>query len=147
MERVPATRHQLRGDEGMSLIGLLVVLVVLGAMAAVVASTLTGETGTLTLLEQASPELGAEAPARPAGLPGAASSVACRTDVATLETAMGTAQAIEGTYPASLSDLMARGFLSELPNRPGLLYAPEVIDGRATGRVLVNGLPAGDGCQ
>ena len=126
-------------------------LVALGAMAALAVTALTGEVGVGGLPELATTVPGADAaggtPGRPAGPIGAASAVACTADVATLETAMRSANAIDGTYPVSLTELVARGFVSELPARPGLVFAPEVSDGRATGRILVNGLPPAEGCR
>lgn len=71
---------------------------------------------------------------------------ACRADVASLETALSTAQTVLGTAPTTLDDLVRRGFLSEAPYRPFFAFTPEVVDGAATGRVLVNGRPGKEGC-
>lgn len=135
---------------GGSLVGLLVVLVAIGAMAALAVSALSGNLATDPLSGLAPTSPGHEAasgPAGAAGLTGAAAGAACRSDVATLESAMGAAQAVNGTYPASLAELRAMGFVSELPDRPGLAYSPEVAGTSGTGRILVNGLRADEGCR
>jgi len=140
-----------RQELGASLVGILVVLVTLGALAALAASALTGEQGVTGPADPATTTPGTSTgdvtARRPAGSVGAASAAACKADAATLETAMNSAHAIDGAYPASVSDLVARGFLSEVPGRPGVAFAPEMVGGQATGRILVNGLPAAEGCR
>lgn len=82
----------------------------------------------------------------PARLVDASQVQACRADVASLETALSTAQTVLGTAPTTLDDLVRRGFLSEAPYHPFFTFTPEVVDGAATGRVLVNGRPGKEGC-
>lgn len=71
---------------------------------------------------------------------------ACRAEVASLESALSTAQTVLGTAPTTLDDLVRRGFLNEAPHQPFFAFTPEVVDGAGTGRVLVNGRPGKEGC-
>ncbi len=144
-------------EAGSSLIGVLVVLVILGAMAAAVVATLGRDEQTATALSQltpggtmdsGTPAAGPIAAGPIAAGPIAASSVAaCRADVATLETAMAAVHASSGTYPASLAELQASGLVGDLPEIPGLTFGPEISGGQPTGRILVNGRPADEGCH
>ena len=139
-------------EAGSSLIGVLVVLVILGAMAAAVVATLGRDEQTATALSQLTPggtmDSGTPAAGPIAAGPIAASSVAaCRADVATLETAMAAVHASSGTYPASLAELQASGLVGDLPEIPGLTFGPEISGGQPTGRILVNGRPADEGCH
>lgn len=159
-------RRRAVGEQGMSLVGMLLTLVILGGMAAIAVHALGGDstdpTGTgipsalapgLLPASGGDPvaEGGASAgagPGGPAALAHSASPAVCMQDAATLESAMSAASVTGGTFPTTLAELVAKGFLSELPDAPGYTFAPEVVGGRATGKILVNGLPARTGgCQ
>lgn len=98
------------------------------------------------LLVPVDPDAAPVAGAGPGGVVGAASGVACRADVEALEGAMAAARVTLGHVPATLPELVAGGFLSELPARRGFTFAPEVVGGSATGKVTVNGRPGAEGC-
>lgn len=83
----------------------------------------------------------------PVGVIDDASAVACQADVATLETSIAAVHAATGAYPSSFEELAAAGFPTQVPNRPGFSFAPEVVAGSPTGRVAVNGRPSAEGCQ
>lgn len=148
--------HESRGrasSAGAGLLGLVVLLVVLGALVAVALAALDGDDdgsgglGSVVAPGGPLPVGGPAGPGGPAGLAGAATRAACAEDVRTLESAMAADHATRGSFPATLEELRAHGFVSELPARPGVAFAPEVVDGRPTGRILVNGLPAAEGCK
>lgn len=148
----PVEARGRASSAGAGLLGLLVLLVVLGALVAVALAALDGDDGGSGGLGSVAPGgpapvAGAAGPGGPAGLAGAATRAACAEDVRTLESAMAADHATRGSYPATLEELRAHGFVSELPARPGVAFAPEVVDGRPTGRILVNGLPAAEGCK
>lgn len=130
--------------------GLLLVLVVLGGMAALVLAATSVAPPDLDL--STSEPLVPAAPGRAAAAGGGAASAnaaavaACEADVATVEAAMATARAVRGSVPTTLGDLVSQGFLAEVPTRPGFAFAPEVVNGSATGRVTVNGRPGREGC-
>ena len=153
----PPAPDRARGrasSAGAGLLGLVVLLVVLGALVAVVLAALDGEDddgsggpGTVAAPGGPPPVAGEAGPGGPAGLAGAATRAACAEDARTLESAMAADHATSGSYPTTLEELRARGWVSELPARPGVEFAPEVVDGRPTGRILVNGSPAAEGCE
>ena len=129
----------------MGLVGLLVVLVILGAMAAVAMSSLGGDDSPVPR-RLSPPDTALPPGGRPVGGAGAASAEACRMDVATLERAMAISYARSGAHPTDLSQLVDQGMVSALPDRAGYVFTAEVVDGRGTGRVLVNGRPGPQGC-
>lgn len=142
---------RLRSERGSTLVGLVMALVVLGGLAALVVPTLVGGDagpGGLGVGRGLVPTVPGASPAggRGPAVIDAASVAACRADVASLETSMATAQAVTGSYPASFAELAARGFVNEVPARPGFTFAPEMTAGSPTGRVTVNGRPAAEGC-
>jgi hypothetical protein len=147
--RVMDERGGGRREAGTSLVGLLLVVAVLAGMATVVVASL-GENDKVARTVAGVGPTGPGEGVTPAGagnLPDAASTAACQADVAVLESAMAAAHAVRGTYPVSLSELQTGGFLSEQPARPGVTFTPETVEGKATGRVLVDGLPAAEGCR
>ena len=136
------------GEPGSSLVGVVLVVAILAGLAVVVVASLgsdgkvAGTVAGVGLTRPGDPN----APAA-GGLPSAASVAACMADVATLEAAMAAANALRGSYPGSLAELQSSGFLSEQPERVGLSFAPETVEGKATGRILVNGRSADEGCH
>lgn len=60
---------------------------------------------------------------------------------------MAAKNAKDGTNPASVSQLVAEGWLSEAPSTQGYTIDLEVVDGEPTGTVLVNGAPGTEGCD
>lgn len=135
------------------MVGLVVVLALLGALAALALSSSRGD-GLLSDLVAPSGTTGdplsvgspAAAGSGPAALVDASEVVACRADVVSLEAAMATARTVLGAVPLTLPELVKGGFLSDLPARPGFTFVPEVAAGVATGRVLVNGRTGSEGC-
>lgn len=144
------------GEDGLSLVGMLVVLALLGALTVLAVSSLGGDDDLIGAARPGSrlhPAAGA-AGAGPgggtgegaAGLVGASSVAACQADVAAIESAMTAARAVLGRFPATVAELVTSGFLSEVPHRAGFAFSVEMVNGSATGRVLVNGRPAEESC-
>ena len=72
---------------------------------------------------------------------------ACREDVEDISEAVEEANE-EGKPAGSVTQLEQEGFLDETPElAPVLIYTLEVSQGRPTGLVLVNGLPAPMACE
>lgn len=153
-------RHDHGPQSGLSLISTVATLVILGFLAALVVSalddmgehdpqtrSLLDEVGGLAGKAEPSNDGGAAFSARGAtGLVHGASVEQCRTDLATVETAVTAYMAQTGTYPVSPDELVTAGFLSSLPSRPSYSFTLEALDGQPTGRVMVNGRPGHEGC-
>lgn len=144
------------GEGGLGLVGMLVVLALLGALAVLASSSLGGDDDPIGAARPGSrlvPAAGA-AGAGPgggtgggaAGLVSASSVAACQADVAAIESAMTAAHATLGRFPATVAELVTSGFLSAAPHRAGFAFSLEIVNGSATGRVLVNGRPAEESC-
>jgi len=149
-----AIDDEAEGERGVSLVGTLVVLVILGGLAVVVLSawpddpsgtsaTLRGLTSEANLAGGGAPNAAAGGPRSPVGDAGA---VACTANVRSLEQAAATMHASAGTFPATVSELVGGRWLSEAPVSPGYALTMAVTDGQPNGRILVNGLPADQGC-
>lgn len=129
-------RHRA-GDAGMSLVGLVIVLVLLGAMAVVVLKAVDGDEGTDP----------ADAARPPATAIGAAVVAACQANVAVLRQAVDVAAAAGGTPAESPADLVRQGFLGEFRPPSGFTFELQPAADGAARQVLVNGLPADVGCR
>lgn len=138
-----------RREAGTSLVGLLLVVAILAGMAVLVVAALGDDPEVSSTIAGVGPVGPGGTATRIAGgnLPDEVAAAACRADVAVLESAMAAAHALRGAYPASLAELQTSGFLSEQPARPAVTFTLETVEGKATGGVLVNGLPPADGCR
>lgn len=138
------------GEGGLGLVGMLVVLAVLGALVVLAVSSLGGDEGPIGAAGPGTGLVpGGAAPGAVGGagaLVGASSVAACSADVAAIESALAAANATLGRFPATVPELVTSGFLSEAPDRPGFAFSVEMVAGSPTGRVLVNGRPADEGC-
>jgi hypothetical protein len=144
--RIPDSRRKWRtvrdtpdpAEQGVSLVGTLLVLVILGGLAAVtVASLPSGDTR--ALLGGGSSSRSPLAPNRPPSLTAAAATAACQADEQTIEEAVAAKHAVDGRYSASLGDLVAGHWLSQVPVAGGYQFTLQTEGGIPTGRVLVNG--------
>ena len=142
------------GERGVSLVGTLVVLVILGGLAVVVlrawpdnpsgtSATLRGLTSEANLAGGGAPNAAAGAPRSPTGQADAA---ACTANVRSIELAAATMHASGGAFPSSVSELVTGRWLSEAPATPGYVLTMAGVGGQRTGKVLVNTLPAEQGC-
>jgi hypothetical protein len=142
-------REQLDLESGVSLVGVVVVLVILGALAALAVTALPSDPGTAGRLQGLVPDDdlvdGGAAP-RPRSPADAPATAACTITAQTLGTAWAAKHAADGTNPATLGELVATGYLSAAPDHRGYEYTLEAVGGRATGKVLVNGMPYQQGC-
>lgn len=147
---------QMDTDRGASVVGVLVVLVILGALAGLAFVALpTDPSGTSSRLEGLGPDLSAvrggpassTASTRPPSPVAGATTGSCATTARTVQTAVGAKQAADGVAPSSVSELVAGGWLSQAPALRGYELTLEQAGGRPTGKVLVNGLPAEQGCS
>ena len=138
-----------RDEAGSSLLGILMVLMILGAMAGLVYMTMGPGTGPRTTLDMVPDDAGeggggaANAPSAVAG----ASAGACRANFQAVDAAQAAKNAQEGTNAASVAQLVAEGWLSEPPKTDGYTIDLEMVDGEPTGRVLVNGTAGVEACD
>lgn len=161
--------HDPADSRGVSLLSTLFVLVILGAMAGVVVASLpTGDTKSDKERNKLLNELNAPTPAGQAaggaaaeanmGGPSAgagnssslasnARTAACRANVGVVEAAVTTKHGTDGTYPASVDELVAGHWLDAAPSTVGYQITLELAGGQPTGRVLVNGQPGVQGCR
>jgi hypothetical protein len=139
-------------------VGLLVVLAVLGAMAAVAFTALGGSDGepaarpsglAAEVVPAARADLDAVAQSGQALRTGVAdqASNACLVDARTLATAVAAYEASRGSHPASVDELVTAGLLAQAPSSPGYSVTLESAGGKSTGRVLVNGMEPAAGCE
>lgn len=140
------------------MVGLLIALVVLGAMAAVAFTALGGSEGEPTskpsglaaeVVPAAKADLDAVAQSGEAlrtGITRQASN-ACTVDARTVATAVAAYEASRGSYPAGVDQLVTAGLLAQAPSSPGYAVTLESTGGTPTGRVLVNGMDPGAGCE
>ena len=150
---------EVERQRGASLLSVLMVIMILGGLAGVAAygmsrvakdplhaspgAGLTPEDRTL-LAGKAPPQGGASlAPRRPTD---GASTAACLSNVRTIEAASTAKFAIDGTFPATLAELVSGRWLPEVPDLKGYELTMEAADGQPNGKVLVNGLPSAEGC-
>jgi len=149
-----ATDDQAQDERGVSLVGTLVVLVILGGLAALVLSawpddpsgtsaTLRSLTSEANLAGGGAPNVAAGASRSPVGGAGAA---ACTATVRSIEQAAATMHASGGAFPSSISELVTSRWLSEAPATPGYALTMAEVGGQRNGKVLVNGLPSERGC-
>ena len=138
------------GERGASLVGTLVVLVILGALAIfVVRAWPSGSPGTSATVRQLAAEangVGSPAPAQPRPPTAVASTAACQASVRTVEQAAAAKRASDGTFPTGIAELVGGRWLAEMPSLPGYELSMESVGAAPTGRVLVNGRPADQGC-
>jgi hypothetical protein len=153
---------------GVSLVSTLVVLTIMGAMGAVVLSSMPfgsdsndsqvksvmGEINAPTPAGQAVQGATAEAnlgggpaAANPPSLPSAARTAACRANVGVVEAAISTKHATDGSYPSSIDELVRGHWLDSAPTTAGFQMTLEVVNGQPTGRLVVNGQPGLQGCD
>jgi len=149
-----ATDDPAQGERGVSLVGTLVVLVILGGLAVLVLSawpddpsgtsaTLRSLTSEANLAGGGTPNVAAGAPRSPMG---AADAAACTATVRSIEQAAAAKHATDGAFPSSISELVTGRWLSEAPATPGHALTMAEVGGRRNGKVLVNGLPSDQGC-
>ncbi len=96
--------------------------------------------------EVASPETGAGGASGPITPSDGARRVACESSYRAIEAALTTRQAASGTPALSVDELVRDGWLSGSALTPGAGITLEVVDGAATGRILVDGRPGLSGC-
>ena len=144
---------QRDGEGGASLLGVVLVLVILGALGglAVLAVNRLVADPSLTsarLNGLVPPDAVADggAAARPRSPAFGPSITACTATVRSVEQAVAAKHATDGTYPATVAELVAGRWLSGPPVLGGHELTMEVAGGRPTGKVLVNGLPPEQGC-
>jgi hypothetical protein len=141
-------RGRLKDDHGVSLLGLIVALAIVGALAAAIPLLTTGSGGpsgntdnpAVTLLPGGHPTSGKVAAA--GSDISAAEVTACRTTYEAVETAVGAYQAETGRPPTSVSQL--KTFIRDPLSSPSFTIT---IDPRRPGQVQVatRGHPAADG--
>lgn len=145
-----------KGQDGASLLGVLVVVMILGALAGLAVLSITklayDPAATSTRLSGLTPsggliDGGSSATAtRPRSVANDASAAACQTNVRTIEAAAAAKRATDGSFPATIDELVAGRWLDEAPVIRGYELTLQTLGGRPTGKVLVNGLPANEGC-
>lgn len=148
------TDELMKRESGLSLVGVLVVLVILGGLAALAVAALPGDgAGTSGPLQGLIPgELpdGGSASGVPAGLPASPAAgarvAACLANVRSVQQAAGGKHAADGSFPATVAELVAGHWLADAPVQRGYDLMMEAVGGRPSGKVLVNGLPADQGC-
>lgn len=141
-------------ERGASLVGLLVVLVILGGVAALAVVALPGGGGGAPgplqdLLPAGVPDgerASGVASSRPPALTTGATTAACVANVKSIEQAAAAKHALDGAFPANIAELVAGHWLAEMPSVRGYDMTAEVVGGRPTGVILVNGQPGGQGC-
>ena len=144
-------RH-MRTESGVSLVGMLVVVVILGTLAALTVaalnSDLLGTSDVSGLSPNADPGGSGAGPGAAAGprVAAGATTASCTANVRTLEQAAAAEHAADGAFPATVTELVTGHWLDEPPALPGYELTMESVGGRPTGRILVNGLPAAQGC-
>lgn len=132
--------------------GTLVVLVILGGLAVLVVTAWpTDPSGTSATLRGLTSE--ANLAGKPAGGAAAlrtpvapADAAACTANVRSVEQAAAAKHASDGAFPATVAELVAERWLATAPALAGHELTMEAIGGRPTGKILVNGRPAGEGC-
>jgi hypothetical protein len=155
---------------GVSMISTLAVLVIMGALSAVVLSSVpfgdsSSDPQTQSLMNDmnvgptpagqvaggAAVEANMGGPSAGAGNPPSLASnartAACRTNVDVVATATRTKQATDGAYAASIDELIAGKWLDSAPDTKGFAMTLEVVEGKPTGQVLVNGKPGAQACD
>ena len=141
---------RVRGESGVSLAGTLVVLVILGALALfVVRAWPSGSPGTSATVRQLAADAnraGSPAPAQARPPTAVAITAACQASVRTIEQAAVAKRTSDGTFPTDIAELVSGRWLAEVPSLPGYELSMEAVGGTPTGRVLVNGRPADQGC-
>jgi hypothetical protein len=138
--QVAALHDQESRDRGAGLVSVLVVLVVLGSLAGLAFMALPDGPPVGPSLDASAGA--ASTPAQPRSLPDSATEAACTASVRAIEQAATAKLAADGRFPGSVEELVIGGWLSAAPVLPGYQLLIEA----ATGKVLVNGLPAGQGC-
>lgn len=168
-----------RGENapGVGLLSTLMVLVILGALSAIVLTSLpfgdrTSETQAKSLLNEANAQgdagklvgaptpagqtlggaaaeadMGGPSAANPPSLPSTARTAACKANVGVVDAAIAAKYATDGAYPASMEELVVGHWLDAAPATAGYQMSLEVVGSQPTGRLLVNGKPGVDGCD
>ncbi len=120
-------------DRGASLLGLLIGLVTMALMAVIVVKVIDRQDADVHGALDRAPALSdlaggttTQPPGStgPAGLPGAATQVACLTEKQSLETAEGLGQQAQGRA-LTVAELVAAGFLKEPPNHYEVVVQPD----------------------
>lgn len=141
---------RVSGEGGASLVGTLVVLGILGALAIFVVrawpTASPGNSATVRQLAEEASGVGSPAPAQPRPPAAVASTAACQASVRSIEQAAAAKRASDGTFPTGIGELVSGRWLAEAPSLPGYDLSMEAAGGVLTGRVLVNGRPADQGC-
>lgn len=132
-------------EEGAGLVSLLLVVSII-AVLAVMAMSASDFQLDMETPEVTAPPAAPGATGRPATPGGEGRRVACESNYRVVETAVATRQAAEGSLALSVEELVAGGWMnaSVLSAAPGITL--EVVDGVATGAVLVDGRPGLAGC-
>lgn len=148
---MPGTTPCAERQGGSSLVGILVVLVVLGGMAALAVSSLT--TGVTTGVGSGRDPVGvggfggvlgtesgpSGSGGRASGPLGGAAASACKADFTAVQAAVAAKQGRDGQPAGSVGQLVSEGWLSQPPANRGYQVELEVLDGVPTGAILVNG--------
>jgi hypothetical protein len=140
-----------RTESGLSLVGILVVILILGTLAALTVAALNSDLlGTSALSGVSSGDLAGggtrSGAATGPGFRAGATTASCIANVRTVEQAAATKHASDGVFPATVAELVTGHWLDEAPVLPGYALTIEVVGGRPTGKVLVNGSAADQGC-
>lgn len=134
-------------ERGASLVSLLLVVVVLGALAALAVTALPNDpSGTASPLPGRTPSSGGATPGAPRSPAAGAADAACTSTARTLAASVAAKQAVDGAFPATVEEMVAAGYLASAPSVRGREFSLEAVGGRPTGKVLVNGLPSEQGC-
>lgn len=147
-------RCDVSRERGASVVAVLVLLVILGGLSVVALAALPSDPSTPTdALDGGTAGGGLPGGAGTDAAPGhrrspaaGALAAACTATARTIGAAAATKHAADGAFPATVAELVAGGWLSSPPALPGYELTLESTIGRPTGRILVNGQPADQGC-
>ncbi|HUQ62832.1 MAG TPA: hypothetical protein VM121_03660 [Acidimicrobiales bacterium] len=155
---------------GVSMISTLVVFVIMGALGAVVLSSVPfgdssddpqtqslmndlngGPTpagqvagGAAVEAEMGGPSAGA---GNPPSLSASARTAACKTNLDIIDRAVLTKYSTEGSFPSSIDELVTGHWIDSVPSTKGYDITLEIVDGKPTGHVLVNGRAGAEACD
>lgn len=149
MKVTPRAQIRVRGEHGISLVGLVFVVAIVGVMAAVAVQTLDQDRmADPGAAPASSTSIQAEASAgRPVTAIRAAAIAACLANVAALQRAAAAATVTTGHGPESLDDLMRHGFIHDFQPPAGYRYELRPAADGGAPRVVVNGIPGDEGCR
>ena len=133
----------------MSLVSLVLVVVILGVMAAVAVKALDQDGVVDPRVELPAAPSGVDdaTAGQPVTAVEAAAIAACQANAAALQQAATAATVTAGHPPDSLDDLVRQGFVHDFQPPAGYRYELQPTADGAASRIVVNGLPADEGCR